>query len=107
MATGMIKKELKWDQISVTAVNGTLSGASFWKTSGFVYATFELTGPVSAYTTFLNGFPAINSIYYGEGMNTDASVRKRFYIAHNGEWFLREALPENQMIRVSVVVPLC
>lgn len=90
----------------ISAVAGTINTIVCKKNVNAVYISIEITGPINAYASFLSGFPAIPGLYYGEMMNSDGSLRVRFYIQQDGQWFLRANITEGQTIRTSMMIPL-
>lgn len=100
------KSDSNWSNVTLTALQGSLSSYVCIKNNSMTYVTVELTGPITAYQTVINGFPKTYGTYYGELMNSDGSLRIRFYIAGDGQWFLRSNLSANDSVRTSFAIPL-
>ena len=101
-----LNSNLKWTNVPVSAIFGTINNMVCKKNANTVYVSIEVSGPINAYASFLSGFPATAGMYYGEMMSSDASTRVRFYIQQDGQWFLRSSLEEGKTVRTSMVLPL-
>ena len=104
-AANALNDQMKWTNVPITAAQGTFTNASCKRTGNTVFASIEISGPVTAYQTFVSGFPRIDGMYYGEFMDSDASTRIRFYIQSDGQWFLRASLPEGKTVRTTIMAP--